>query len=183
MMLQSAFTVALHVRALSEGRRARKVENIATFSFAIVLCALIGVSHDRMLPAGHNSGEFVYRLFLSFYGLIFPAYVWLFMIPNRGSRACSARAKWIAFGIAIAIASPMFWAGFVEGKMIWLLPGVGIGAGVAGGFGGSPEKFKIHRRDAETAEKNMRNDGCEMQRSIPSSNRRLIDFHWQWNTL
>ena len=31
------------------------------------------------------SDELVYRMFMGFYGLIFPAYVWLCLIPGRGA--------------------------------------------------------------------------------------------------
>ena len=72
-----------------------------------------------------ESGELIYRLFLSCYGLFFPAYVWLCMIPGRG-RAKPQAKQWFVWAIACFIAAPMYWMGFIEGKMIWLLPGLGV---------------------------------------------------------
>jgi len=62
-------------------------------------------------------GESIYRLFMSFYGLIFPAYVWI-CIFRRGS--------WKTWAISVAIVTPMYWMGFIERQTIWLLPGVAV---------------------------------------------------------
>ena len=70
-------------------------------------------------------GERIYRCFMGFYGLVFPAYVWLCMIPGKGSRM-PTRKQWTVFGIAVVLALPMFGAGFVLGKMLWLLPGLTV---------------------------------------------------------
>ncbi|HET6249384.1 MAG TPA: hypothetical protein VFE47_16930 [Tepidisphaeraceae bacterium] len=126
MMLQTAYTVALHTRAISEDRRARKLDVIASFFAALVLVFLVGIWSDRVLPAGFNSGEFVYRLFMAFYGLIFPAYVWIFMIPPPKGAVVSVRRKRALLAVAVLIAAPMFWMGFIESRMIWLLPGLGV---------------------------------------------------------
>ena len=69
------------------------------------------------------TGELVYRLFMSFYGLVFPAYVWLVMMPLRQPTPPSARAVWIWI-FAVIAAAPAFWLAFVVGHMWWLVPGV-----------------------------------------------------------
>jgi hypothetical protein len=61
--------------------------------------------------------EVIYRCFLVFYALIFPAYVWICIFHKKSPRL------WLT---AIAIAAPMYWMGFIERQMIWLLPGVAI---------------------------------------------------------
>jgi hypothetical protein len=70
------------------------------------------------------TGDLVYRLFMSFYGLVFPAYVWICMVPLRGrSPGASPRAIGV-FATAVAIAAPMFWLGFINERMLWLIPAV-----------------------------------------------------------
>jgi len=62
---------------------------------------------------------------MGFYGLVFPAYVWLCMIPGRG-RLEPTRWQLLVFALAVLIALPMFWMGFIQRQLIWLLPGVAI---------------------------------------------------------
>jgi hypothetical protein len=89
---------------------------------AIVVAAIsLGIwcnDHDAhtQLRRG-NAGEQIYLCFLSFYGLVFPAYVWICIFGKR------SRSIWLA---AVLIAAPMYWMGFIERQMIWLLPGVAI---------------------------------------------------------
>ncbi len=67
----------------------------------------------------------MYRLFLSFYGLLFPAYVYLCMIPGRG-RVAPSRKQWIVLAISVLFAAPFFWLAFIDQKMFYVLPGLGI---------------------------------------------------------
>jgi hypothetical protein len=76
-----------------------------------------------------NSFELIYRMFMAFYGLVFPAYVWLFMVPAlRHRRPVAARpprtATLVFFGAVVVMAAPMYWMGFIEGRMLWLVPGL-----------------------------------------------------------
>ncbi|HUB27984.1 MAG TPA: hypothetical protein VL992_21340, partial [Tepidisphaeraceae bacterium] len=64
-----------------------------------------------------NSAELVYRCFMSFYGLIFPAYVWICIFRRR---------DWRIWATSVLIAAPMNWMGFIEGHTIWLVPGVAL---------------------------------------------------------
>jgi hypothetical protein len=129
MMLQSAFTIALHTRALSEDRRAKDRYAVLSCFAALLLTYLIGTGSEHLvprtiLPSEYTSGEFVYRLFLSFYGLIFPAYVWLFMIPAGRGKVIPSGRKWVVLAVTVVIAAPMFWLGFIDNRMIWLGPGL-----------------------------------------------------------
>lgn len=114
MMIQSGFTIAVHTRAIGEDRRLRKVSN-----GAIRLAALVGV-----YLAGTVGGETGYRLILGFYGLVFPTYVWLCMIPTR--RAIPAQSKLRVLAITLLLAGPMFWLGFIDNRLVWLAPGIAI---------------------------------------------------------
>ncbi len=66
---------------------------------------------------GLSGFELSYRLFMSFYGLFFPAYVWICIFGKK---------NWRVWLVAVLIAAPMYWMGFIERQMIWLLPGVAV---------------------------------------------------------
>lgn len=79
-------------------------------------------------PSRLSAGEILYRLFMACYGLLFPTYVWICMIPTRdgrhGVQGVAGRRKlnvWIA---TVVIAAPFFWMGFIERQEIWLAPGL-----------------------------------------------------------
>ena len=69
--------------------------------------------------------QLIYRVFMGFYGLVFPAYVWIVMLRGRGRVVPDAYSLTI-FAVAVAVAGPMFWMGFVAQRMIWLAPGLAI---------------------------------------------------------
>jgi len=117
LIIQSAFTVAVHGRALEEETRARR--RVIGWSVALAL-AIAVVWWALRFDRSHRIGEVIYLCFLVFYGLVFPAYVWLIMIPGE------TRAGLAAMAIAIAVAAPMYWLGFIEGWTIWLAPGVAV---------------------------------------------------------
>jgi hypothetical protein len=73
---------------------------------------------------GLDPGELIYRLFMAFYGLVFPAYVWVCMVRGRDGQSEVTPAKIRAMAIGILVAAPMFWMGFIENKMAWLVPGM-----------------------------------------------------------
>jgi hypothetical protein len=65
---------------------------------------------------------------MAFYGLVFPTYVWLFMMPSMRRRPIAARpprtASIVFFGAVLTLAAPAYWMGFVEGRMLWLVGGL-----------------------------------------------------------
>jgi hypothetical protein len=68
---------------------------------------------------------------MAFYGLVFPTYVWLFMVPSmRKRRPVAAEpprpATVIFFAAVIVLAAPGFWMGFIEGQMLWLVPALAV---------------------------------------------------------
>jgi hypothetical protein len=122
-MIQLALTVGLHWRASSYPETPQPLSIIVVvLSIGI---ALLAISATRLLDDDLHPGETIYRLFMSFYGLVFPAYVWLCMIPGRGRAKPNARQLMI-FAIAVILAAPAFWMGFIQGKMVWVLPGLAI---------------------------------------------------------
>jgi hypothetical protein len=73
---------------------------------------------------GNSAGETVYRVFMGFYGLVFPAYVWVCVVPNDGLRPTGRHL--LVFALSVLCSLPMYWIGFVEGRVVWLVPGVAV---------------------------------------------------------
>lgn len=136
LAVQAAFTVVAHADALrttrdpAAGRRWRTILGAA----AIVAGALLLRWAGQRFPVYHglrgqnlNNSELTYRVFMAFYGVIFPTYVWLFMVPSlRNRHAVAARpprtATLVFYAGVVALAAPGFWMGFIEGQMLWLAP-------------------------------------------------------------
>lgn len=126
LLLQAGFTVAAHIRCAEP-----RASSDALRWGALLAAAFLGVL-VRMLPdhAGLDAGEVVYRLFMGLYGLVFPAYVWLVVIPARRGRAPTGspqhRRLIHVFAAAVGLALPMFWMGFIERHELFLAPGLAI---------------------------------------------------------
>jgi hypothetical protein len=135
---QLGFTVAAHAVELPDQTAAGPSDSPAPrpawdaplgwFAVALVLLA-VGLAFARFGPSvgGLEPFEVAYRSFMAFYGLVFPAYVWLCVIPPAG-RAMALPGRgllglWLA---TIALASPAFALGFLWRESWWLLPGVGV---------------------------------------------------------
>lgn len=73
-----------------------------------------------------SSGEVIYRCFMAFYGLVFPAYVWICVIPSREGTPRPTRLQIATWLVAVAAAAPMFWMGFIARETWWLAPGLGV---------------------------------------------------------
>ena len=125
MIAQIAFTLAVHTRSAMTARtRGGAVLGLVV---AAQVALLLGVA-SWMLPRYHglDFGEVVYRLFMGFYGLVFPAYVGICMVPGRDGESGMSAAKLRALALGVAVAAPMYWMGFVEGRMVWLVPGLAV---------------------------------------------------------
>jgi hypothetical protein len=114
LLAQTILKFGLHGRALISNLGA-----ISAMILAVVSAAVCGMLCRNSLLTYHglSIGEIVYRSFMGCYALMFPAYVWICIIGNR------SKWNWIA---AVAVATPMFWMGFIEREMIWLAPGVAV---------------------------------------------------------
>jgi hypothetical protein len=119
MGIQAGFTVSVHIRAL------RGAMNWAVLPILVVV-AIGATTYPLFDGVQMNWFEGAYRLFMGFYGLVFPAYVWICMIPTWRRPAAPSRRAWVVCGIAIVVAAPMFWMGFVQGQTAWLLPGIAV---------------------------------------------------------
>jgi len=121
MLVQVAFTMALHLRPLAAKDASISIR-WTTLALSLAAIAIpVAAERGASTIVASVRNEDVYRIFMAFYGLVFPAYVWICMIPMRG---VSVRTRHLALLLAILVAAPMMWLGFIAGKMIWLVPGI-----------------------------------------------------------
>jgi hypothetical protein len=120
--LQLAYTCSAHARC-PVGHGSWSAPRIA---FAMILAGIAALA-AAYLPshAGLEAREIVYRLFMAFYGLVFPAYVWICMIPFGDRRAVDRRSLRV-FCTACGLAAPFYWMGFIEHREFFLVPGLAI---------------------------------------------------------
>jgi hypothetical protein len=123
MALQIAYTVSLHIVEVIPEARAigGRYATLIALVIAAGAAALGFVCNRGLLWYGLDAGEVVYRCFMGFYGLLFPAYVWLCMLRRSPSR----RTLQIC-AVAVLAAMPLFFVGFVAGRMVLLAPGIAI---------------------------------------------------------
>ncbi|MEL6497521.1 MAG: hypothetical protein AAF937_00435 [Planctomycetota bacterium] len=121
--MQFGFTVMAHEREVSRGgERSRQWHSVVVWASVGFGIALAGLSEQRWF--GMAPGEFGYRVFLSFYGLVFPAYVWINVVDvrRRTMRTATRRSLTVTAG-AVAIAAPFYFVGFMLRDEPWLAPG------------------------------------------------------------
>lgn len=139
--LQLSYTCTVHARA-TPGHGTWSASRIG---FAMLLAGAAALA-TAYLPdhSGLQAREIVYRVFMSFYGLVFPAYVWICMAPltsgvggNTAREASGAKSASSSFMglprrtlkllcVTIGMALPFYWMGFIERQELWLAPGLGI---------------------------------------------------------
>ncbi len=117
LLLQSGLTIGLHLREANE------VPTGYRLSPRLLVVAVVGVGLGLLLSdaplrltEGRTllDGEVIYRSFLLLYGLVFPAYVFLVMLPPM--RGTVARPVRVGLFLVAAVASlPLGFAGFVMG--------------------------------------------------------------------
>lgn len=126
---QLAFTILVHLRELRR-MRARRAMVIAGIAGAVVGLGAFALDWPRLTEyaPGPGSPELYYRCFMSFYGLVFPAYVWICMIPtpdgHAGLNGLRGRRKLLALCGAVGVAAPFYWMGFVMLQEFYLVPGL-----------------------------------------------------------
>jgi hypothetical protein len=121
VLIQSGYTCALHYREV----RKHVNSQLAIVFLLIVLAGVIffGCFNVRWPFYAGWQGEVIYRYFMSFYGLIFPAYVWLCMIPLRRRPLIPPV---FVFAIGTALAVPFYWRAFIVGDMVEVSYGLGL---------------------------------------------------------
>lgn len=130
MILQTGFTVAVHWRELAS-RWVVPDRATQAGTLAGLVCGAVPLTAGALdlnpVARFADPNELIYRLFMAYYGLVFPAYVWLCMIPRRNgvSQPPNPRSL-IVLAVAVAIAAPMYWLAFVEGRMPWVVPAIAV---------------------------------------------------------
>ncbi|MCE7974596.1 MAG: hypothetical protein DYG92_09805 [Leptolyngbya sp. PLA1] len=124
--MQLGFTIAAHDRSIPDQPARSPVPSLQGGIAFLIGAALAGAA--GFLPLGLHgleSHEVVYRGFMAFYGLIFPAYVWCCMVP--GGWACApTRRRLLACAAAVVLAAPFFYLGMMMRETWWLFPGVSM---------------------------------------------------------
>lgn len=122
--LQLGFTIALHDVSVEPGTAKLRTDlSIGWGALGVALAiAQLWIPHLWDL----DSGEVIYRGFMAFYGLVFPAYVWICMIPVRDTPPGPTREKLSLWGASVLVAAPMFFMGFIVRETWWLAPGLGV---------------------------------------------------------
>ncbi|MBL8764937.1 MAG: hypothetical protein JNM07_11770 [Phycisphaerae bacterium] len=121
MVCQLLFTIGVHGSELRRGRRGWD----PSLAGAVVIASALGGATEWPGYAGLTFGEVVYRGFMAFYGLVFPAYVWICARPIGWSTGPRWRSVSV-FVAAVTLAGPCYWLGFIERRAWWLAPGVAI---------------------------------------------------------
>jgi hypothetical protein len=121
--IQLGYTVGVHASESTPQPATKSLHGWT--AFAVVVLALLAIP-----PMGteflHDRSERTYRLFMSFYGLIFPAYVWICMIPTLRSPTKPTQRQLTTFLIAVTLAAPFYYIGFIQLHYWALAPGVMI---------------------------------------------------------
>ncbi len=126
--VQCGYKWAVHLRALPAWRPT----DALLWAGALGSAALFAVGLTAHVYLGYRGyddlrapGQIYYRMFMSFYGLLFPAYAWICMVPLPGRPAPGpTRPALTVLAVALAIATPMYWLGFLVDYWVWILVGV-----------------------------------------------------------
>ncbi len=129
--VQIVFTVGVHVRELASVPslgRGRAPQALVAGIAAAMAAFSFSLGSPVVADAGMPAGEVVYRVFMAFYGLVFPAYVWICTIPTRDGHAGLAgkagKRKILLWCMAVGVASMFYWKGFIERQDSLLIPGL-----------------------------------------------------------
>ncbi len=150
--LALATVLALHVSAqlgLTIGLHGREVAPQQAGAFPIrrlvMVLAILGAFGALGIAApslpdrfGLTAGELLYRVFISFYGLVFPAYAWLCMVPTKDGHDGPARNKIRVWSFAVGVAIPLYFVGYIQRVELLLIPGLLIILGARLALPGGP---------------------------------------------
>lgn len=117
---QSTFTVAAHLREVRYGLPTPA----HAWAKELILLPLVVIPVALWSTRGDSVDTSMYLRFLVFYGLVFPAYVIVFMSPRR--RADLHRPMVIGFCIVIAALMPLYELGFLH-RYEWAIPVAMVG--------------------------------------------------------
>jgi len=132
--VQAAFTAGVHLRALGraggyhkfdlskpltvEGKpSAIRQARLRLFCFSFLFCFAVffgnAVLDMREPRSGYAASRFWYELIISAYGLVFPAYMYICVVPHVTLRAVRQKTKVLLWAGAVIAATPLFFLGFI----------------------------------------------------------------------
>ena len=121
ILCQWIFTVRVHLNRMGTIKPNQYLGHRALFLVALI-AGILGFTVPNIADyAGLSMGELTYRCFLTFYGLVFPAYMLYRVVRSHSTEVPLQR--WMMW-LAIGVAAPMFWMGFIERQSVWLAPGM-----------------------------------------------------------
>jgi hypothetical protein len=125
LFVQMLYTVHVHSAELVRQSTARDDSGVMRSGLALWLAiglaaglASVFAAQNQLLYHDRPIGEVAYRLFMSFYGLLFPVYVLLAIRLRRVSVPA-----WLLIS---AVATPFYWLAFIEGRMAWAIAGIAV---------------------------------------------------------
>ena len=129
--LQTYHTLHYHASEVKESVKQRLIWAVPWAFVAGGLVAVVPLLvRSELQVADMSIGELIYRCFMVFYGLVFPAYVWLCMLPTRdghsGIKGRDGRRNRLVLAGVIGLAVPFYWMGFIERQEPWLIGGVAV---------------------------------------------------------
>ncbi|MFK7758834.1 MAG: hypothetical protein AB8C13_02675 [Phycisphaerales bacterium] len=120
LLCQWIYTVRVHLDRMHTLSTPKLLGHQMLF-VVVFACAAAGFIAPNLADhSGLSAGEIAYRCLLTFYGLVFPAYILYRVLRSHCTQIPLQR--WMMW-LAIGVASPMFWMGFIERQSIWLGPG------------------------------------------------------------
>jgi len=142
LAVQAGFTLAVHMR---EAKLALSQRSI-TLGLTIAALATLWSLPEGPIPWADNmlAWEVVYRLFMSAYGLFFPAYVLFAVVPDAMKMGPLPRAGRAITAITIAAVLPLYTLGFIAREEQWLPLALGVM------LGGAFITFTMRRRARAT---------------------------------
>ena len=126
ILVQLFFTLTVHAQQTSRGHWALLCITLMAAGLLVLGISSVASIAARYTHGGLGLGEIGYRLFMAFYALVFPAYVWVCVIPTRDGHSGPSRHKLRVWAAAVGVAAPMFWMGFIERQTWWLAPGLAV---------------------------------------------------------
>ena len=123
LVLQAGFTIAIHAREISLRMKTAGVWRVVFMAAGGLLIGYMA-SGSANEAFGKTAAEIAYRTFLLAYGLPFPAYVWLCMIPTR--KRIKARSKVVVWAGATLIGFPLAFGYLIADQSWWILYLIGV---------------------------------------------------------
>lgn len=122
ILFQAWFTFRVHGEELEASPGLFAILRRKFWKGVVVLGAIAGIVASLVDASGWRLGESVYRCFMSCYGLLFPAYLWLMHI--RVPEGATLRWLLKRFALSVGIAAPLFGVGYLGGHELLLVPGL-----------------------------------------------------------